>query len=194
MLFPDTPVRRARGFSGVSASRPAVAPLTAPPPAECSAAKGRSADMAQTATRPATGSRTATAAGSEGGPDAVAAPLSGLLAAVLATEAVRGVVATAGTPSHRITAPAGARPFLASALAADTAAGGAGRPVLLVTATGREAEVATAAVGDLLGDDKVMIFPSWETLPHERLSPRADTVGKRLAKIGRAHSELQSHV
>ena len=146
--------------------------------------------MAQTATRPATGSRTATAVGSEGGPDAVAAPLSGLLAAVLATEAVRGVVATAGTPSHRITAPAGARPFLASALAADTAAGGAGRPVLLVTATGREAEVATAAVGDLLGDDKVMIFPSWETLPHERLSPRADTVGKRLATLRRlAHPD-----
>src|SRR4051812_30108596 len=83
--------------------------------------EGRSADMAQTATRPTTGSRSAAAAaGTEGGPDAAAAPLSGLLAAVLATEAVRGVVATAGTPSHRITAPAGARPFLASALAADT--------------------------------------------------------------------------
>ena len=25
------------------------------------------------------------------------------------------------------------------------------------------------------------LFPSWETLPHERLSPRADTVGRRLA-------------
>ena len=35
-----------------------------------------------------------------------------------------------------------------------------------------------------------MIFPSWETLPHERLSPRADTVGKRLATLRRlAHPE-----
>ena len=119
-----------------------------------------------------------------------AAPLSGLLGAVLATEVVRQVVASAGAPSQRITAPAGARPFLAAALAADRDKGGAGVPVLLVTATGREAEVATAAIGDLVGTEKVMIFPSWETLPHERLSPRADTVGKRLATLRRlAHPD-----
>ncbi|WP_172832342.1 transcription-repair coupling factor [Nakamurella panacisegetis] len=100
------------------------------------------------------------------------------------------MVATAGAPTNRIIAPPGARPFLAAALAVDKAAGGAGVPVLLVTATGREAEVATAAIADLIGDDNVMIFPSWETLPHERLSPRADTVGKRLATLRRlAHPE-----
>ncbi len=116
--------------------------------------------------------------------------LGGLLAAVLATQVVRDLVGAAGAPTNRIIAPAGARPFLASALAAAKDAGGAGVPVLLVTATGREAEVATAAIGDLLGDDKVMIFPSWETLPHERLSPRADTVGKRLATLRRlAHPD-----
>ncbi|WP_354528674.1 transcription-repair coupling factor [Nakamurella sp. UYEF19] len=100
------------------------------------------------------------------------------------------MVAAAGSPSQRIVAPAGIRPFLAAALATAKTAGGAGVPVLLVTATGREAEVATCAVGDLIGDDRVMIFPSWETLPHERLSPRADTVGKRLATLRRlAHPE-----
>ena len=26
-------------------------------------------------------------------------------------------------------------------------------------------------------------YPSWETLPHERLSPRSDTVGRRLAVL-----------
>ena len=63
-------------------------------------------------------------------------------------------------------------------------------PVLLVTATGREAEAAAAAIGDLIGDDNVALFPSWETLPHERLSPRADTVGRRLATLRRiAHPE-----
>ena len=62
--------------------------------------------------------------------------------------------------------------------------------MLLVTATGRKAEVATAAVGDLIGTGRVMIFPSWETLPHEGLSPRADTVGRRLAVLRRlAHPE-----
>ena len=34
------------------------------------------------------------------------------------------------------------------------------------------------------------LFPSWETLPHERLSPRADTVGRRLATLRRlAHPQ-----
>ncbi len=62
--------------------------------------------------------------------------------------------------------------------------------MVVVTATGRESETLTAALGDLLGDDQVMIFPSWETLPHERLSPRADTVGHRLAVLRRlAHPE-----
>jgi transcription-repair coupling factor (superfamily II helicase) len=30
-------------------------------------------------------------------------------------------------------------------------------------------------------------FPSWETLPHERLSPRSDTVGRRLHVLRRLH-------
>lgn len=28
-------------------------------------------------------------------------------------------------------------------------------------------------------------FPSWETLPHERLSPRADTMAQRIAVLRR---------
>ncbi|NMH95522.1 hypothetical protein HF519_29065, partial [Pseudonocardia bannensis] len=36
------------------------------------------------------------------------------------------------------------------------------------------------AAADLLGADAVAVLPSWETLPHERLSPRPDTVGRRL--------------
>ncbi len=132
----------------------------------------------------------ATASGQTPAKPATGPVLAGLLAAVLDTEEVRDVVAAAGAPTNRIIAPPGVRPFLAAALAAEKSAGGAGVPVVLVTATGREAEVATAAIGDLLGADKVMIFPSWETLPHERLSPRADTVGRRLATLRRmAHPE-----
>ena len=56
---------------------------------------------------------------------------------------------------------------------------GAGRPVLAVTATTREAEDLAASLGDLLPADEVAVYPSWETLPHERLSPRSDTVGRR---------------
>ena len=57
--------------------------------------------------------------------------------------------------------------------------------VLAVTATAREGEDLVAQLGELLGPDAVAYFPAWETLPHERLSPRSDTVGRRLAVLRR---------
>ncbi|MFG2009704.1 transcription-repair coupling factor [Micromonospora sp. NPDC048868] len=89
-----------------------------------------------------------------------------------------------------ITAPPALRPFAVAAVAADRAGdggpgGGAGRPVLAVTATTREADDLAAALGSLLPPEQVTVFPSWETLPHERLSPRSDTVGRRLAVLRR---------
>jgi len=83
-----------------------------------------------------------------------------------------------------IAVSAGARPPLIAALA------GAHdrrvrRPILAVTATGREAEDLVAALRCFLPADVVADFPSWETLPHERLSPRSDTVGRRLAVLRR---------
>ncbi|MGH3738589.1 MAG: transcription-repair coupling factor, partial [Micromonosporaceae bacterium] len=42
----------------------------------------------------------------------------------------------------------------------------------------------------LLPPEQVAVYPAWETLPHERLSPRSDTVGRRLAVLRRlAHPE-----
>ena len=65
-------------------------------------------------------------------------------------------------------------------------------PVLVVTATTREAEDLESALRCFLGADAVASFPSWETLPHERLSPRSDTVGRRLAVLRRlAHPDPQ---
>ncbi|MEV7022404.1 transcription-repair coupling factor, partial [Kitasatospora sp. NPDC093558] len=58
-------------------------------------------------------------------------------------------------------------------------------PVLAVTATGREAEDLAASLRSLLPPDAVAEYPAWETLPHERLSPRSDTVGRRLAVLRR---------
>lgn len=108
--------------------------------------------------------------------------LSGLLSSVLADPALRGVVERAGSPLLDLQGPTAARQLVVAALAADE---GAGRPVLAVTATGREAEELTSALGALLGPAVVADFPSWETLPHERLSPRADTVGRRLDVLHR---------
>ena len=58
-------------------------------------------------------------------------------------------------------------------------------PVVVVTATTREAEDLLAALTSVLPADDVVVYPSWETLPHERLSPGSDTVGRRLAVLRR---------
>ncbi|MGK2869873.1 MAG: transcription-repair coupling factor [Mycobacterium sp.] len=78
--------------------------------------------------------------------------------------------------------PASARLFAAAALARTG-------PLLVVTATGREADDLTDELKAVLGD-AVALFPSWETLPHERLSPGVETVGARMMLLRRlAHPE-----
>ena len=58
----------------------------------------------------------------------------------------------------------------------------AGKPpaLLAVAPTGRRAESIGDALRCLLPGAAVLHFPAWETLPHERLSPSAETVGRRL--------------
>ncbi len=110
--------------------------------------------------------------------------LSGLLDVVARDGAIRAALRSVGEPELDLTAPAPLRPFAIAALAAD-APRGAGRPVLAVTSTGREMEDLAGALRCLLPPDTVVEYPAWETLPHERLSPRADTVGRRLAVLRR---------
>jgi transcription-repair coupling factor (superfamily II helicase) len=109
--------------------------------------------------------------------------LHGLLDAVVKDAALAEAV-RAAVEGHRthvdLVGPPAARPFTVAALARE-----AGRTVLAVTATGREAEDLAAALRSLLDPDAVVEYPSWETLPHERLSPRSDTVGRRLAVLRR---------
>src|SRR4051794_22090591 len=94
--------------------------------------------------------------------------------------ALRPVLAAALTGAGLAGAPADGQPD-------GQAAGGqaAGRFVLAVTATAREAEDLTAALGSLLPAERAAYFPPWETLPHERLSPRSDTSGQRIAVLRR---------
>jgi transcription-repair coupling factor (superfamily II helicase) len=105
--------------------------------------------------------------------------LAGLLDVVLEDPSLRQALAAPQTAALDLTAPPGLRPFVLAGLARQ------GRTVLAVTATGREAEDLVAALSSLHDGDRVALFPSWETLPHERLSPRADTVGRRLAVLRR---------
>jgi transcription-repair coupling factor (superfamily II helicase) len=88
-------------------------------------------------------------------------------------------------PTVDVAVAPGARPALLAAMVRGSGPQGRARPLLAVTATTREAEDLGAALRCLLAPDTVADFPAWETLPHERLSPRSDTVGKRLAVLRR---------
>ena len=57
--------------------------------------------------------------------------------------------------------------------------------LLVVTPTERDAEALADDLSAFLGGDAVAVFPPWETLPHERLSPQAATVGQRLRVLDR---------
>ncbi|MFT4127564.1 MAG: transcription-repair coupling factor [Gordonia sp. (in: high G+C Gram-positive bacteria)] len=108
--------------------------------------------------------------------------LAGLAAVTCSEPALVALGERRGQAHLDITAPDAARPFVIAALAHDPAAA----PLLVVSATGREADDLTAELRELLADPgAVAQFPSWETLPHERLSPSADTVGQRLAVLHR---------
>ena len=56
---------------------------------------------------------------------------------------------------------------------------------MAVTTSGREAEDLRDALRAYIPAENMAIFPAWETLPHERLSPRSDTVAERLTTLRR---------
>ena len=134
--------------------------------------------------------------------------LTALLPPLLADADIARTVRAASSRSRSdrslVVAP-GARPAVLAAMALgeegvqrvagdDAQAAGVaeapGTPLLVVTATGREAEETALALRSYLPADDVAVMPAWETLPHERLSPRADTVAQRLSVLRRlAHPE-----
>jgi transcription-repair coupling factor (superfamily II helicase) len=117
--------------------------------------------------------------------------LAGLLAILDDDPQLHDVVSRAGSDTRPdaltltgedLIAPPTLRPVLTAAL---TRGAQAPRFVLAVTATAREADDLTAALGSFLPSGSVACFPGWETLPHERLSPNSDTVGRRIAVLRR---------
>ena len=127
-----------------------------------------------------------------------------LLADADIARTVRAASSRSRTDRSLVVAP-GARPAVLAAMAlgeegvqrvagGDAPAAGSaevsGTPLLVVTATGREAEETALALRSYLPEHDVAVMPAWETLPHERLSPRADTVAQRLSVLRRlAHPE-----
>jgi transcription-repair coupling factor (superfamily II helicase) len=109
------------------------------------------------------------------------------------SDTASGVERSAATlAGEDLVAPPTLRPVLAAALTQGRA--GVARFVLAVTATAREADDLTTALGSFLPAGSVAAFPGWETLPHERLSPNSDTMGRRIAVLRRlAHPAQAGH-
>jgi transcription-repair coupling factor (superfamily II helicase) len=114
----------------------------------------------------------------------VQTPIAGLIDLALRDPSLQDVARRAADRPSDLTliGPASARVYAACALAQSG-------PLLVVTATGREADDLTGELRGVLGD-AVTLFPSWETLPHERLSPGVETVGARMMVLRRlAHPD-----
>ena len=79
-----------------------------------------------------------------------------------------------------IVAPTGAQPWILSAVAELRQSKKLSQQALIVVSSGREAEDLVEFLNTTNPDAEVLEFVSWETLPHERLSPSAETVGRRL--------------
>lgn len=114
----------------------------------------------------------------------VQTPIAGLVELALTDPSLQDALRRAADrPADlALVGPASARVLVAAGLAQQG-------PLLVVAATGREADDLTAELRGVIGDS-VALFPSWETLPHERLSPGVETVGARLLLLRRlAHPE-----
>ena len=121
-------------------------------------------------------------------------PLTGLLPVLLGDPVVAEVTAAAAAPDARpgldVVAPLGVRPALVAAISRARVTGQSDGPVVVVTATGREADELAEGARCFLPHEDVAVLPAWETLPHERLSPRSDTVARRLSVLRRlAHPD-----
>lgn len=93
--------------------------------------------------------------------------MRGLLPALSASKDISDAITATGT----LVAPTSIYPFLIALRAEE-------RPLIVVTSSSRGAEDLATELRTL--HENVFEFPAWETLPHERLSPRSDTVAKRI--------------
>ena len=60
-------------------------------------------------------------------------------------------------------------------------------PLLVIAPSTRIADELSSEIRSLIGDN-VIDFPAWETLPHERLSPKSDTVTTRIKGLHQINS------
>ena len=106
------------------------------------------------------------------------------LAALVANE--QGFMQIAGQRNAILATPELARPAVLAALTHANRR----RPIVIATPTGTAAQQIADDLAAFLGHNEVELFPAWETLPFERVSPAVNTMGARMRVMWRLR---QSH-
>jgi len=114
-------------------------------------------------------------------------PLAKLLGSVAELPALVQVL---GRSQADLAVPEPAQPLVLAAVAA----AGERRPVVVVTPTTGAAERLHADLATYLGPDQSAVFPAWETLPFERVSPGVETMGRRCELLWRLRNDRSPHV
>ena len=96
----------------------------------------------------------------------------------------RALTVALGTPSARLAITEVARPISIAALAhlSDRT------PLIVACPTGTDAARLHDDLVHFLGRDECLLFPAWETLPFERVSPAVETMGRRMEVLWRLTS------
>ncbi|THG36184.1 transcription-repair coupling factor [Glaciibacter flavus] len=110
--------------------------------------------------------------------------LQGLISALSRASTVETALSSARRDADFSLAEGASAPLLAALLNQRALTSGA-PCALVVTATSREAESLEQSLCAYLPSAEVLDFPAWETLPHERLSPSAEIVGRRIDTLQR---------
>ncbi|MEO7555507.1 MAG: DEAD/DEAH box helicase, partial [Acidimicrobiales bacterium] len=91
------------------------------------------------------------------------------------------LLAVRGRSSAVIAVPEPARAYVIAGLVTTTQR----RPYLVAVPTAADAERLAHDLTAFLGGEEVEVFPAWETLPFERVSPGVETMGRRLRTLWR---------
>jgi transcription-repair coupling factor (superfamily II helicase) len=108
--------------------------------------------------------------------------LQGLIDALARASTFEKALGSAGRDAD-FSLPEGLRAPLLSALLERRGERDLPQALLVVTATGRESEGLRQTLASFAPQADIVEFPAWETLPHERLSPSPEIVGKRIAAL-----------
>jgi transcription-repair coupling factor (superfamily II helicase) len=96
-----------------------------------------------------------------------------------------GLVSVLGKRTAVLAVPEPARALVLSGLAELTTR----TPLLVAAPTTTDAERIHRDLVAYLGEASVELFPAWETLPFERVSPNVETMGRRLQTLWRLRSD-----